>query len=169
MAMIDMFSGLSISASALRAQRVRQNVIASNLANAETTRGADGGPYKKQFVVLKEATMEPDKRFIFGGKDRMPGFTTQPDHMPIPQDGFPIDKNKVGSGVEVAAIEQDTSAPRLVYDPTHPDANKEGYVAMPNVNVVSEMTDMISATRSYEASVTAMNSAKAMLMKALEL
>jgi flagellar basal-body rod protein FlgC len=168
MGMIDMFSGLSISASALRAQRIKQNVIASNLANAETTRGADGQPYKKQFVILKEATREPDKRFLFG-EERMKGFTTQPDHMPIPQDGFPIDKNKVGSGVEVAAIEQDTSAPRLVYDPSHPDANKEGYVAMPNINVVGEMTDMITATRSYEASVTAMNSAKAMLMKALEL
>ncbi len=168
MGMIDMFSGLSISASALRAQRVRQNVIASNLANAETTRGADGGPYRKQFVVLREAVQEPDKRFLFG-PERMKGFTTQPDHMPIPQDGFPIDKNKVGSGVEVEAIRQDTAAPRLVYDPTHPDANQEGYVAMPNVNVVTEMTDMISATRSYEASVTAMNSAKAMLMKALEL
>lgn len=168
MGMIDMFSGLSISASALRAQRVRQNVIASNLANAETTRGQDGQPYKKQFVVLREATQEPDKRLLFG-QDRMQGFTTRPDHMPIPQAGFPIDKQKVGSGVEVAAIEQDTTAPRLVYDPSHPDANKEGYVALPNVNVVQEMTDMISATRSYEASVTAMNSAKAMLMKALEL
>lgn len=168
MGMIDMFSGLSISASSLRAQRIRQNVIASNLANAETTRGADGQPYRKQFVVLKEAVREPDKRFVFG-PDRMQGFTTKADHMRIPQDGLPIDKTKVGSGVEVAAIEQDASPPRLVYDPSHPDANKEGYVAMPNINVVGEMTDMISATRSYEASVTAMNSAKAMLMKALEL
>lgn len=168
MGMIDMFSGLSISASALRAQRIRQNVIASNLANAETTRGADGGPYKKQFVVLREARLEPEKRFLFG-EEKMRGFTTQPDHIPIPEAGFPIAKDQVGAGVEVAAIEQDSSAPRLVYDPSHPDANKEGYVAMPNVNVVAEMTDMISATRSYEASVTAMNSAKAMLMKALEL
>src|SRR5262245_19506340 len=130
MGMIDMFSGLSISASALRAQRIRQNVIASNLANAETTRGADGGPYKKQFVILKEALQEPDKRFIFG-PDRMQGYTTHPDHMPIPEPGFPIDKNKVGSGVEVSAIEQDKAPPRMVYDPTHPDANKEGYVALP--------------------------------------
>lgn len=168
MGMIDMFSGLSISASALRAQRIRQNVIASNLANSETTRGSDGGPYKKQFVVLREARLEPEKRFLFG-VEKMRGFTTQPDHIPIPEAGFPIAKDQVGAGVEVAAIEQDSSAPRLVYDPSHPDANKEGYVAMPNVNVVSEMTDMISATRSYEASVTAMNSAKAMLMKALEL
>ncbi|HLP41733.1 MAG TPA: flagellar basal body rod protein FlgC [Fibrobacteria bacterium] len=165
---MDMFSGMSISASALRAQRVKQNVIASNLANAETTRGADGGPYKRQFVVLREAKNDPEKRFVFG-EDRMQGFTTHPDHMPIPEDGLPIAKDRVGSGVEVAAIEQDTAAPRLVYDPSHPDANQEGYVAMPNVNPVQEMTDMITATRSYEASVTAMNSAKAMLMKALEL
>ena len=168
MGMIDMFSGLSISASALRAQRVKQNVIASNLANAETTRGADGGPYRKQFVVFRENKLEPEQRFVFGG-EKMKGFTTQPDHMPIPEPGFPLAKENVGSGVEVAAIEQDASPPRLVYDPTHPDADPQGYVAMPNVNPVTEMTDMISATRSYEASVTAMNSAKAMLMKALEL
>ncbi len=168
MGMIDMFSGLSISASALRAQRIKQNVIASNLANAETTRGADGGPYKRQFVVLREAKLEPEKRFVFG-EERMKGFTTHPEHMPIPADGLPLAKENVGSGVEVAAIQPDTAAPRLVYDPSHPDANQEGYVAMPNVNPVQEMTDMITATRSYEASVTAMNSAKAMLMKALEL
>lgn len=166
--MIDMFSGLSISASGLRAQRVRQNVIASNLANAETTRTKDGGPYKRQFVILRENKADPDQRFVFG-PERMQGFTTHADHIPIPGPGNPADKDHVGSGVEVASIEQDQSPAKLVYDPTHPDANAQGYVAMPNVNVVQEMTDMITATRSYEASVTAMNSTKAMLMKALEI
>jgi flagellar basal-body rod protein FlgC len=168
MGMIDMFSSLSISASALRAQRVRQNVIASNLANAETTRTKEGGPYKRQFVVLRENQTEPDKRFVFG-PDKMHGFTTHDNHIAIPQPGFPVDEKQIGSGVEVASIEQDQSAPKLVYDPSHPDANAQGYVAMPNINTVQEMTDMISATRSYEASVTAMNSAKAMLMKSLEI
>jgi flagellar basal-body rod protein FlgC len=168
MSMMDMFSGLSISASALRAQRMRQNVIASNLANAETTRTKDGGPYKRQFVVLRENVMDPEKRFVFG-PDKMKGFTTQPDHIPIPEPGLPLGKDHVGSGVEVASVEQDQSPARLIYDPSHPDANAQGYVAMPNVNVVQEMTDMITATRSYEASVTAMNSTKAMLLKAMEI
>jgi len=168
MGMIDMFSGLSISASGLRAQRVRQNVIASNLANAETTRTKEGGPYKRQFVVLRENPADPEKRFVFG-PDKMQGFTTHENHIPIPEPGFPVDKEHIGSGVEVASIEQDKTPPKLVYDPSHPDANEQGYVAMPNVNVVQEMTDMITATRSYEASVTAMNSTKTMLMKALEI
>jgi flagellar basal-body rod protein FlgC len=168
MSMIGMFSGLSISASGLRAQRIRQNVISSNLANAETTRTKDGGPYKRQSVVLKEDPTDPEKRFVFGPQ-KMQGFTTHEDHIAIPDPGLPTDQDHVGSGVVVDAIVQDQSAPRLIYDPTHPDANEQGYVAMPNVNVVQEMTDMITATRSYEASVTAMNSTKAMLMKALEI
>lgn len=168
MGMMDMFSGLSISASGLRAQRIRQNVISSNLANAETTRTKEGGPYKRQFVVLRENPADPEKRFIFG-PEKMKGFTTHENHIPIPEPGFPLGRDHVGSGVEVASIEQDQTPAKLVYDPSHPDANSEGYVAMPNVNVVQEMTDMITATRSYEASVTAMNSTKAMLMKALEI
>jgi len=163
-----MFSGLSISASGLRAQRIRQNLISSNLANAETTRTKEGGPYKRQVAVLKEDPMDPEKRFVFG-PDKMQGFTTKENHIAIPNPGLPLGKDQVGSGVEVVSIEQDQSPPRLVYDPSHPDADAQGYVAMPNINVVQEMTDMITATRSYEASVTAMNSTKSMLMKALEI
>jgi len=168
MSLIGMFQGLNISASALRAQRIRQNVIASNLANAETTRTPEGGPYQRQVVVLKENLQDPEQRFVFG-PEKMRGFTSQESHIPIPEPGFPISKDKIGSGVEVASIEGDGSTPRLIYDPSHPDANEQGYVAMPNINPVQEMTDLISATRSYEASVTAMNAAKSMLMKALEL
>jgi flagellar basal-body rod protein FlgC len=168
MGMMGMFTGLDISASGLRAQRIRQNVIASNLANAETSRTPEGGPYKRQRVVLKEDQTDPEQRFVFG-PDKMQGFTTQPQHIPIPEPGFPIARETVGSGVAVAGIEPDSAPPRMVYDPSHPDANAEGYVALPNVNVVQEMTDMITATRSYEANVTAFNSTKAMLMKAMDL
>lgn len=168
MGMMDMFSGLSISASGLRAQRIRQNVISSNLANAETTRTKEGGAYKRQFVVLRENPADPEKRFVFGPQ-KMQGFTTKENHIAIPPPGLPLGKDHVGSGVEVASIEKDQGPDRLIYDPSHPDANPQGYVAMPNINVVAEMTDMITATRSYEASVTAMNSTKAMLMKALEI
>jgi flagellar basal-body rod protein FlgC len=168
MSLIGIFSGLSISASGLRAQRIRQNIISSNLANAETTRTKEGGPYKRQMAVLRENPLDPEKRFVFG-PEKMQGFTTQPNHIAIPNPGLPLGKDNVGSGVEVVSIEQDQSPPKLVYDPSHPDADAQGYVALPNINVVQEMTDMITATRSYEASVTAMNSTKSMLMKALEI
>jgi flagellar basal-body rod protein FlgC len=168
MPLVGLFSGINISASGLRAQRMKQNVIATNLANAETTRTKEGGPYKRQQVVLETDPDEFDYRLVYG-PDRMKGDTTKRNHMNIPKPDFPIITEKVGAGVKVQRIAQDESTPRLVYDPTHPDANKEGYVEMPNVNVVQEMTDMITATRAYEANVTAMSATKGMLMKALEI
>ena len=168
MGMIGLFSSLNISATGLRAQRVRQNVIASNLANAETTRTSEGGPYKKQTVVFQADPKEFDQRFIFG-PDQLRGHTTKTNHMRIPDGEFPIKNEYIGSGVKVAAIVKDESPARLIYDPTHPDSNEQGYVAMPNVNVIQEMTDMISATRAYEASAPAFNSSKSMLMRALDL
>jgi len=168
MPLIGMFSGINISASGLRAQRVKQNIISTNLANAETTRTKEGGPYKRQTVVLESDPNEFDYRLVFG-PDRMEGINTKRNHMRIPKPEFPIITEKVGAGVKIQQIAEDSSAPRLVYDPTHPDANKEGYVAMPNVNVVQEMTDMITATRAYEANVSAIASTKGMLMKALEI
>ena len=168
MGMTGLFTALNISATGLRAQRVRQNVIASNIANAETTRTPEGGPYRKQTVVLEADPKEANRRYIFR-PPQIPGFTTQAKHMGIPNPEFPIRKEYIGSGVSVGGIERDASPPRLVYDPSHPDANGEGYVAMPNVNVVQEMTDMITATRAYEASATAFNSSKNMIMKTLDL
>lgn len=168
MPLAGIFSGLDISASGLRAQRVRQNIIASNLANAETTRTKEGGPYRKQTVVLKEIKEEANRKDVFV-EPKLKGTKTDPKHMAIPDLENMNDPEYVGSGVRVAEIRQDDSPARMVYDPSHPDANKEGYVAMPNVNVVQEMTDMISATRAYEANATAFNATKSMLMRALEL
>ncbi len=168
MPLIGLFSGINISATGLRAQRVKQNIISTNLANAETTRTKDGGPYKRQSVALSTDPSEFDYRMVFG-PEHMEGTNTKKNHMRIPKPDFPIITEKIGSGVKVDQIVEDNSAPRLVYDPTHPDANKEGYVAMPNVNVVQEMTDMITATRAYEANVTALSATKGMLMKALEI
>ena len=168
MGMTGMFTGLNISATGLRAQRVRQNVIASNLANAETTRTDEGGPYKKQSVIFEANPEEYNYKFVF--KDpKMAGTMTHGEHMGIPDNKYLVDKEYIGSGVKVAEIVEDNSTPRMFHDPTHPDANAEGYVAMPNVNVVEEMTNMIAASRAYEASVTAFNSTKSMIMKALEL
>ena len=168
MGMIGMFSGLNISASGLRAQRVRQNVISSNLANAETTRTKEGGPYRRQSVILRADPIESETRFVFP-PEKLKGNTTQDKHMFIPQNNMTMDPQYVGSGVEIVDIQKDGNDPKKVYNPEHPDANKEGYVEMPNINIVQEMTDMITATRAYEANVTAFNSTKAMIMKALEL
>jgi flagellar basal-body rod protein FlgC len=143
---MDFFSAMDISSSALTAERTRMNLISSNLANANSTRTPEGGPYKRKDAVF--AATPPGS---FGaalqqasGRARTPG-------------------------VEVVQIVEDQNPPRLQFDPSHPDADAQGYVAMPNVNVVEEMADMIAATRAYEANVTATQAAKSMAMKTLEI
>ena len=132
---MSMFGGMEISASALTAQRLRMNVTAENLANAETTKTVDGTPYRR-----KEVTLEA-----------VPGQGVAP------------------GGVQVAAVTQDQTAGKMVYDPSHPDADAKGYVRMPNVDTVTEMVDLIDAQRSYEANVTAMSASKQMFAKTLEI
>lgn len=144
-------NSFSVSASALTAQRLRMDVISSNIANAETTRAhisnGEVVPYRRKVVV-----MEPQKNsFENILQSQMSG------------------SNGVGQGVKVGAIREDQSPLKPVFNPTHPDANAEGYVYMPNVDITKEMIDMISASRSYEANVTALNASKAMVMKALEI
>ncbi|MBW2123538.1 MAG: flagellar basal body rod protein FlgC [Deltaproteobacteria bacterium] len=143
---MDFFDSLDISASGLVAQRVRMNVIASNLANVETTRTAQGGPYRRQDVVFRAVPLSPS----FGEAFR---------HA---LDGRP-------SEVEVVDIVTDRRPPKRLYAPSHPDADASGYVAVPNINVIEEMVNMLSATRSYEANVTAIQSAKSMALRALEI
>jgi flagellar basal-body rod protein FlgC len=149
----------------MRAQRVRQNCISSNLANVETTRTQEGGPYRRQFVVFSATSDKHDVRLI-NEQPGLSGTATNQQHMPIPPERFPRDERFFGNGVDVAEIRQDSRPPRMVYNPSHPDADSNGYVAMPNVNVIEEMTDMIAATRAYEANVTAFNATKAMLQQA---
>jgi flagellar basal-body rod protein FlgC len=124
------------------------DVIANNLANVNTTRTLEGGPYRRQRVVFAPRTPRP------------PFFVPS---SPAPEVNFS------GTGVKVVGIVPDPSQPKRVYDPNHPDANAEGYVLMPNVNTVTEMVDMISASRAYEANVTAINSAKSMANAALQI
>ena len=143
-------SGFDASASALTAQRLRMDVISSNIANAETTRaGFVNGqfvPYKRKMVVL-----EPSQQNFSSLLNQQMGMGTN------------------SQGVRVAKITEDQTPTKLVYNPTHPDADANGYVNMPNVDVQKEMVDMISASRSYEANVTAINASKAMFLKALEI
>jgi flagellar basal-body rod protein FlgC len=146
---MSLFGSLDISAGALSAERLRMDVTAENLANAQSTRTANGGPYRRKEVVT-EAT---------GGG----GFASALASARGGAGGFG------GGGVRVSAIVEDQTPNRLVYDPGHPDANAQGYVSMPNVNPVTEMVDLISASRSYEANVTAMQTSKQMFTKTLDL
>ena len=168
MPLSGIFSGLHISASGLRAQRLRQNAISSNLANAETTRTAEGGPYRRQFVVFEADSDRNDVRLL-NHEPALKGRVTSRNHLPIPSRDFPRDERFFGRGVHVAEIREDTRPPKMVYNPSHPDADENGYVAMPNVNVVQEMADMITATRAYEANVTAFNAMKTMISQASQM
>ena len=142
---MDFFTSLDISSSAMSAERTRMNLISSNLANANSTRSAEGGPYKRKDAVFTATPLAGT-------------FTNALNQA-----------NRGLSRVDVTGIVEDSSSPRIQYDPTHPDADVKGYVSLPNVNVIEEMADMISATRTYEANVTAAQATKSMAMKTLEL
>ncbi|TVR90682.1 MAG: flagellar basal body rod protein FlgC [Spirochaetaceae bacterium] len=150
---MGMFGSINIAAGGLTVQRLRQDVIADNIANVNTTRTTEGGAFQRSRVVVRPRVDGPYWKSPFVPK--------QLDH-------------GVGKGVRVVGIEKDMDAqPKLVWDPTHPDSIKsgpnEGYVQMPNVNVVSEMVDLISASRSYEANIAVINGAKSMFQRALDI
>lgn len=140
-----LFGAIDAAASGLTAERLRMDVISNNIANVNTTRTAEGGPYRRQMVVFTPRTQE--NSFA----------------------GMLAKKMESGEGVRAVEIRKDEALPRKVYDPRHPDANAEGYVDMPNISVVTEMVDMITASRAYEANITSVNTAKAMALKALEI
>jgi flagellar basal-body rod protein FlgC len=143
---MDIFTTFDIAASGLKAQTTRLNTISSNLANAETTSTPEGGPYKKKSVVFQTEN-QPFKQHLnrsFQAQGQI-------------------------QGVKVARIVEDKSPPQRVYDPSNPDAKEDGYVEMPNISVLKEMVDMMSATRSYEANTTTIKSAKRMAMQALNI
>jgi flagellar basal-body rod protein FlgC len=143
---MSQFKAMAISSSGLSAQRLRMNILSANLANAQSTRGDEGGAYKRRDVVFS-ATPTGNKfdDFLNG---------TQ---------GSELRK------VDVVGIHKDPSAPRKVFDPSHPDANQQGFVEMPNINVMTEMVNMLTATRAFEANATAIDDSKQMAMRALEI
>jgi flagellar basal-body rod protein FlgC len=136
----NLFGALNIAASGMAAERLRMDVTSDNLANADSTKGPDGLPYQRQEVVLQT-----------GGQS------------------FSDALGQAQAGVEVAGIVSDPSPGRKVYDPGHPDADAQGYVTMPNVDTVTEMTDLITESRSYEANTQAMQTAKQLYLKTLDL
>lgn len=143
---MSFFKSMQISSAALGANRVRMNVLSSNLANAQTTRTPEGGPYRRKDVV----------------------FSATPLNGPF-EDFLDDSMNSQLSKPQVIDIHQDTKDPRIVFDPTHPDADKNGNVKMPNIQVMTEMVNMIAATRAYEANATALTEAKNMAIKSLEI
>ncbi|HOK39822.1 MAG TPA: flagellar basal body rod protein FlgC [bacterium] len=147
--MFGLFRSINTNASALTAEQLRMDVIANNIANVNTTRTAEGTPYRRKNVVF-----EPK------------GFNGMEFYIPLVRKP---PQTQVGTGVRVVDIVEDQSPLRLVYDPSHPDADEKGYVHYPNVNIVTEMVDLITASRSYEANVTAIKSAKNMFLKAIDI
>lgn len=143
---MGVFTGMDISSSGMTAQRTRLDIISENIANVTTTRDADGNVYRRKSVIFHEKGYPSFEEALLGAK------------------GY------VGQGVKIASIfEDDETDCRMVYDPAHPDANEDGYVTYPNVNTVTEMTNMIDASRAYEANVTAFNASKNMQLKALDI
>lgn len=140
------FSSFDISASGLTAQRLRSDTIMQNLANMNTTRTSDGGPYRRRTVVFQERQSTSFSNILMTAS------------------------GMAGNGVKVTKVIEDTQTPmNMVYDPSHPDADENGYVTYPNVNPVTEMTNLIDASRAYEANITAFDGAKTMALKALEI
>ncbi len=142
-----MIKSMQISASGMAVQRLRMDIIAQNIANINTTRTANGGPYRRRLVTVQEnIDSKPFSQFL---SERSNAFT--------------------GQGIKATGIVEDPTPLKTIYDPGHPDADEQGYVQMPNVDNLKEMVDMISATRSFEANVTAFNAAKSMAIKGLEI
>jgi len=143
---MNIFNSINVSASALTAEKTRIDIIAKNMAHVNTTRSTGGMPYRRQMAVFQE---NKGKQF----SNLLNKYSNQLN----------------GEGVKISKIVEDDSPFKLVYEPGHPDSDENGYVKMPNVDIVKEMVDLISAQRSYDANITAMNASKSMLMKALEI
>lgn len=145
-----MFNAMNISASGMTAQRLRMDILAQNAANATTTRTSDGTPYRRRNVLFEEKSASPFSEILNTATGNISAY--------------------IGSGVKVSKIVEDTKTPmEVVYDPSHPDADDNGYVTYPNVSIIAEMTDLIDASRSYEANITAFNATKNMITKAFSI
>lgn len=145
---MSLFTSFDINASGLTAERYRMDIISQNIANANTTRTEDGTPYRRKVVTFAEKDSQtPFSRVLHAARD-----------------------NYSGKGVRVSTVEEDKwTEMKMVYDPAHPDADENGYVLYPNVNIVTEMTNMIDASRAYEANATAFSASKAIALKGLEM
>ena len=151
---MNLFGVMEVSGSALKAERIRAEIVAANMANAETTRTAEGGPYRRQHVVFQSA----DSSQSFSEQMSMAGITPGVN-----------DAQTVNGGVRVSAVVQDQSSPLKRYDPHHPDADKDGYVSYPDINPLTEMVDLMGATRAYDLNNSAVQATKSMLTASLDI
>ena len=144
---MSLFQSFNISTSGLTAQRLRMDVISENVANATTTRTEDGTPYTRKIVTFREKQVTSFEKILNNTREAY-----------------------LGNGVKVSRVSEDTVSDYIMkYDPSHPDADENGYVSYPNVNIITEMTNLIDASRSYEANITAFDTSKAIALKGLEL
>ena len=144
---MSLFQSFNISTSGLTAQRFRMDVISENVANVNTTRTEDGTPYTRKIVTFQEKQVTPFSKVLNNTREAF-----------------------LGNGVKVSKVSEDTESDYIMkYDPSHPDADENGYVSYPNVNIITEMTNMIDASRSYEANLTAFETSKSIALKGLEL
>ena len=144
---MSFFNSINVSASGLTAERLRMDLISENIANANVTRTPSGTPYRRKIAVFRAQEANSFEQLLSAAKG----------------------SNSLGNGVEIAGIVEDQSAFKKEFNPNHPDADSEGYVSLPNVEIVNEMINLISASRAYEANITAVNTTKTMAMKALEI
>ncbi len=150
---MSFFNSMDISATGLTVQRLRMDIISQNIANVDTTRTEDGGPYKRKTILVQE-------------KQEQQSFAS---YLANKVNPVSVGSTTIGSGVKAVRIVEDETEGTKTYDPTHPDADEDGYVTMPNVNTVTEMVNMISANRAYEANITALNTTVDMINKALSI
>ena len=164
---MNLFGVMDISGSALQAERVRAEVVAANMANAETTRTAEGGPYKRQQVVFQAMGSDGFAASLLG--NGLGGGAGLSSGSGLGASGFGMSSGTVAGGVAVAGVLSDQSAPLERYDPQHPDAGPDGYVAYPDINPLTEMVDLMGATRSYGLNATAVQAEKSMITSSLEI
>lgn len=162
--MSNFLNSFDISGYGLSAQRVRVNTISSNIANAQTTRTDEGGPYRRKEVIFKAINFNDYYNKALGESSKSAKFQD-----PLSEGDFGKEVNPAIMSVIVDKISRDDKEPKMKYDPQHPDANTNGYVAYPNINPVIEMADLVEATRSYQANVAAFQSAKDMANNAISL
>jgi flagellar basal-body rod protein FlgC len=161
---MNLFGVMDISASALQAERVRAEVVAANMANSETTRTAEGGPYRRQHVIFQQIGGDGFAESLLGGAEAESSVASSFTGAAGVTAG-----SAAPGGVEVAGVLSDQSAPLERYDPTHPDAGADGYVAYPDINPLTEMVDLMGATRSYGLNATAVQAEKNMVTSSLEI
>jgi len=164
--MAGVLQAIDMSARGLTVQRRRMNVVAENIANAETTQTAEGGPYRRKRVVVKE-TKEPGTFDSYLQKAQTPLARTNPEHRMGMQ--VNVSQRNLMASVDSTEIQDPESAVKLVYDPGNPEADEDGYVKMPDVEIITEMVDMMAASRAYEANTAAIQSSKKMVKDTLDI